>query len=139
MAVSTTYTEVELKEYMHTVLGEVATVLDFSTATSYDESFNEVMYAFDEADVGNVSGIDDMRKLRALARREAWRTAMSEVTPRYDFESVGQTLKRNQFYDNVRRNFQQAIADCLNYDENWKARTHTLTYSDPYQPLELDE
>ena len=61
MAIPAGYTEATLKEYMHTVLGPVATTLGWTVADGdYDEAANEAVAAY---------GVDDVAAVARLAGR----------------------------------------------------------------------
>ena len=74
MPLPTSYSETELKDYMHATLAETASVMGWSVgAGSYDEAINETLFANGVDDSAAITGWEDIRKLRFLARVEAWR------------------------------------------------------------------
>lgn len=98
MAVSTTMTEDDLKDYMHATLRSVADVLGWLPAHGdYDEPANDALLAVGVTTAASVSGIAAIRRLRAAARVEAWRAAMNETAGDYDFRREdGADFKRSQ-------------------------------------------
>lgn len=75
MPIATSYTEDELKAYMHSVLGSSITdVFSFSVAGgSYNEAVNETLYQMEVDTIASISGREAVRKLRVVARMELWR------------------------------------------------------------------
>lgn len=77
MALPTTYTETEVKEYMENVLGDTAHKLGWTVeGNDFDEPTNEVLYVLDLADFTSISSRAEAAKLRVVARMETWRAAM---------------------------------------------------------------
>jgi hypothetical protein len=77
MAAPTSYTEADLKAYMHSLANKAGMNLGWSVANgNYDEPVNEVELVFDAA----IDEITNMLALRAVARRELWRSVMAATT-----------------------------------------------------------
>ena len=140
MAVPTSYTEATLKAYMHTALGAVATALGITVAAgSYDEAVNETLIAYGVSDVTSAT---NMRKVRSLARREAWRTAQASAAGRFDFSADGASYSRSQMHSMIATALATAESDAAQYDA---AGAYTVTigrieYEDPYQaPNPVDD
>ena len=134
MAYPTSYTEATLITYMHTVLSDVATVLAFATATSYSEAVNEAVAAYGASDVTTITGTENLYKLRALARREAWRTACGALAAKFDFTADGHAIRRSDLYNHAKEEMQRAEADALAYDaySGYNVGTATVGYSDDW-------
>lgn len=138
MAAPTAYTEETLKAYMHTVLGAVATALEWSVAGGqYDEPVNEVLLAYDVTDIANATNV---RKLRALARREAWRAAVNSLASNYNFSADGARHDLSQVYEQAQKQLEAAEADTLAYDPDYAVTLGTMdTTYDPYEPVDVTE
>lgn len=98
MPVVTSLTETEVKEYMQAVMGDTASKLGWSVGgNDFDEPANEVLYSLGEADFSFVSLQEDVKKVRAVARVEAWRAAMyytaHETTHSTGAPGTGQTSR----------------------------------------------
>lgn len=137
MALPSTYTENTLKPYLHQVLGNVATVLGWDEASGhYDEPITEAVAAYGADSISEITGRDNLRKLRALARREVWRAVMQAAAGHYDFTTDGQSFKRSQIYTHAEKAFQQAEADCLALgvsDSGYSIGRESVLYPhDPY-------
>lgn len=112
MAIPTGYTEEGLMNYMHAALEGVGDVLGFDPPHGYDDAFYEVMFVYGEDDVTAVSGSHNLRRLRAIARVEAWRKVMAATTGDYDFRREdGATYNRSQMNAQARQNFTQALKE----------------------------
>jgi hypothetical protein len=119
------------------MLGNVATVLGWDEASGhYDEPIAEAVAAYGADAIGDISGRDNLRKLRALARREVWRAVMQAAAAHYDFTTDGQSFKRSQLYTQAEKAFQQAEADCLALgvaDSGYSVGRESIIYPmDPY-------
>jgi len=77
MPLITNYNESEVMQYMEDVLGDTAHKLGWDAASSdFQEPVNEVLLLLDEADFTFVDTAAEAKKVRLLARMEAWRAAM---------------------------------------------------------------
>lgn len=108
MAVPTSYTEQQLAEYMHTVLGAVAADLGFTTVAlgSYAESVNSALIVYGNTDISTITALAGIAEIRALARVQAWKLALSTLSAYYDFSDGTQSLKRSQMFAHA----QEALA-----------------------------
>lgn len=112
MAVVTSYTEESLMNYMHDALNGVGDVLGFEPPFSYSEAFNETMLVYRSNDVTAVSGTLNIRKLRAIARVEAWRMVVSKTAVDYDFRREdGAQYSRSQMNTQARASYAQALKE----------------------------
>lgn len=113
MPVPTAYTEAGLAAYMHAQLGDVATVLGWSTGAgtgNYAEAVDEALIAYG---VGDISLATDIGRLRAAARREAWRLALNSLVARTDFTVDGQQFADSQMVAAARSRLAEAESDAL--------------------------
>lgn len=144
MAPPTSYTEIALATYMDSLLGDLADVLGWAVggvdAGSYKEPVNEALLALGVDDIGDVSGVEPCRRLRIIARREAWRAAVQAVASRYDVESDGQRFKRSQLQAMAAEALAIAEADALAVDPHYRVGVTRVTRKhDPYVYLTDDE
>lgn len=90
------YTADELAVYMRDALAATAYVLGLSDLLTYRNAVTEV---------GLVLGLPapwtDSPRLRALARREAWRLAMAQAAGDYSYSADGASYNRQQVYDHA--------------------------------------
>lgn len=136
MAVPTSYSEGALAQYMHTVLGAVATALGFDVSGGdYDEAVTETLFAYG---VSAIASAADIQKLRALARREAWRLAMNETAGDFDFRADGGQYSRSQFHKQCKEAFESAELEALPYDTvRWAVEVGTV--EDAYDPYAVPD
>lgn len=108
MSLPSAYTRSTLAAYMVTgVLQGTASALEWSsTSGPILEAVNEV-----EFEVGPVVDATDLRALRALARREAWRAAVAGTADRFRVSSDGQTVDLQQVHEHAVAMLGRAEAD----------------------------
>jgi hypothetical protein len=139
MAIPTSYTEATLKAFMHAELREVATALGWTVvAGSYDEPLIETLLAYG---VSDIVAATDIRKLRALARREVWRAVASATAGDHDFSAEGASYSRSQIHAQALAMLTRAESDAGRYDAGGGyavtiSKTH---YADPYQRMTMEE
>ncbi len=138
MAAPTSYTETALKLYMIDILGAVHTALGWTVdSNQYDEAVSETLLAYD---VSAIADATEIRKLRTLARREAWRQAMYETALDYDLSKEGDSSSRSQMHTQAKAMFDLAATEAMIYDaEGYEAVIEDVEYGDPYKPLDEDE
>ncbi len=141
MAIPASYTETTLKAYMHSTLGPVASTLGWSVdGSSYDEAADEAIAAYGVDDVTGIMGRDNIRKLRALARREAWRAVMQATTSHYDLNTDGASRNRSQIHAQATEQYAMADSECMTYEDRYTISPATVGYpGDPYLPPNGDE
>lgn len=98
MAAPSSYTEATLADYMHTALGAVASAMAYTSPASYSEAVNEALLGYGVDDIATISGRENIRKLRALARVQAWKQVIADVTGDYDFSADGGQYSRSQVH-----------------------------------------
>lgn len=77
MAIATTITEDETKQYMEDVLGDTASKLGWSkTGLDFDEPANEVLYTLGQSSYSFATSQSSVKQVRVTARMEVWRAAM---------------------------------------------------------------
>ena len=114
MAYSTAYSEPELAAYLSTVVGSISDVLGWDSGDwHYLEAINEALAAYGTDDIASITGTANVRKLRALARRELWRSVVAGLASFIDFNAPdGQALKESQYQAQATATLQQTEADC---------------------------
>lgn len=141
MPLPAAYTEETLAQFMHTVLGPVASTMDYVTpegdAGDYAEAVNETLLAYDISDIADAT---DIKKVRVLARREAWRKVMDETAGHYDVSADDASYKRSQLHEQAKANFEQAATEAAQYDSaDFSVGIVELTYSDTVGSSTSDE
>ena len=102
MSIPASYTETTLADYMLTVTEAVSNVIGLDSL-SFEESVNDALVAYGVTDIAEATNI---KKLRALARVEAWRRCVESLVAKYDrSRNDGQSQvwdKENQLYTNAK-------------------------------------
>lgn len=111
MPIPAAYTEQELGAYMLGVTGGLGTRLELAVA-DFDEGVTSALLAYGVDDIANA---DDIAKLRALARVEAWRTAWNHATGAYDFTADGSSFKRSELAKQAQAQLEQAEREAMAY------------------------
>ena len=142
MTIPTSYTEAELASYMDAILGPVADALGWSVANGdYDEPVNSAILAYGVDDIADISGRENIEKLRALARVEAWRAVRDATAGHYDFSDGGVSLKRSQMHAQAVKNMDAAIAEAMRFGAyGYEVVIDTIEYvHDPYRYFDDDD
>lgn len=131
MPAPTAYTEATLATFMLAELGDVAGVLGWTTQDAVQEAINEALLVYGVDDIADAT---DIPKLRALARRQAWRSAVNSLTTRYDFTNPEGEYKRSQMVKAAATRLAQVESDAMPYDQNFGAAvvTTVTASADPY-------
>lgn len=138
MPLPNAYTQAHLADYLKKHLGTVAdvlnwNVLDFHIVDAIEEAL--IAYGVDE-----VSEADNIPKLRALARREAWRAAVRQLATKYDISTPsGFSLNRSQLQQMAEKALAQAVEDCRAYDTRLMVTSVAVRRSHPYPVADDDE
>lgn len=117
------YDESALRSYVLVALGNVGAALGWTNATpQVTEAVYDAIYAYGPTDTTvtpptyDVALMTDMRKLRAFAKREAWKQAADATAAWYDIGADGQSLKRSQMSVQAERRYNAAYAEADAYD-----------------------
>lgn len=131
MAAPTAYTEATLATFMLAELGDVAGVLEWTAQSHVQEAINEALLVYG---VSTIADATDITRLRALARRQVWRSAINSLTTRYDFSNPEGEYKRSQMVKAAATRLAQAESDAMPYDPNIGAAivTSITSSADPY-------
>jgi len=141
MTVPTAYTEAELKTYLIMKLGEIATILGWTTATpQLGEAVSDTLLAYGLSDIAGVATPTGIAKLRALGAVMVWRAAVLSLSARFDFTDAEGSYKRSQAYDMALRSLALAEADAAQWGIGTAAvRVQNVVYpEDPYAYLPAD-
>lgn len=95
MSMSTFTTADALAVYMLSEVGPLADDLGL-TVDALMPAVEDVLYGYFGADGGVITDATDTRKLRALARMEAWRTAVAWCAADFDTSADGESLSLSQ-------------------------------------------
>lgn len=138
MPAPTAYTEESLAEYMHTALGPVASALKYSVeGESYAEAVNEALLAFPVDDIADVSGRDNIRKLRMLALFFAWKMVAAHTAGDFDYSADNAGFSRSQVHAQAKASMEALRTDLLEFDPAYAVTVTTVTHRhDPYTHLE---
>lgn len=137
MPLPTVYTEETLALYMHITLGNVAEALGYDVSESYFEAVNETLLDYGVDDLSNAT---DIRKLRALARAQAWRKAANDTAGDYDFKAGDGSYNRSQVHEQCVVNLNMALTEAAAYSDRYQVtRSKAVYIHDPYQYHEEED
>jgi hypothetical protein len=144
MPIPNSYTEKTLAEYMHLMLGKVAKALDLhlgpNDAGDYAEAVNDALLAYGTDTIATITGIDNLQKLRALARVAAWQYVINNFAALYDFSADGASYNRSQLLANAEKALAVAIDGSLPYLPTYQAKIVAVDHrDDPYRYRPEDE
>lgn len=131
MPVPTVYTEAIFRDYMVSVLGQMADILGWDNNTSQVvEAGNDALL---ELGVSNIATVTNIRGLRALGRRAIWRAVVQATTGYYAFTDVGQQqFSRQQINEQARKALELAETECLEWSPAYA--TSIVSVSRPHDP-----
>lgn len=138
MPIPTAYTEGELATYMHATLGELATWLGLlPNTTSYEQQITDSLIAYGVSDIGSAA---DIAKLRAVAKREAWRMAMERTAIAYNISADDQRFDREKIHEHCKNMYNLAASAAAQYvgdDPSYSVQIYTMVDpNDPYKPVD---
>jgi hypothetical protein len=134
MSIPASYTETTLADFMKDQLKGIATMLGWTTTPDdYQEAVNEALLAYGVSDIATISGLANIKKLRALARVQVWKAALAAVAGDFSFSADGGSYQRDQVFQHIKDALQQATTEALVYDPNYAAEISMVDYGrDPY-------
>lgn len=138
MPIPASYTEKTLAEYMHTMLGKTAKALDLhfgpNDAGDYAEAVNDALLAYGTEDISTISGLPNIKKLRALALVCAWQYVVNNFAALYDFSADGASYNRSQLFANAKKALESAESAALLHVANYRARIVAVDHKhNPYR------
>lgn len=133
MPIPTSYTEDSLGAYMHRSLGEMAVLLQLTAdAAGFSDQIADVLIA---CGVDNIASVTDIAKLRAVAKREAWKLAMERTAIAYNIAMDDQRLEREKLHDHAVAMYNSASVQAARYvtdDSSYSVTIYNIR--DPYDP-----
>ena len=144
MPIPSAYTEKTLAEYMHLMLGKTAQALDLhfgpDDAGDYAQAVQDALLDYGAEDIAAISGVDGIRKLRALAKVAAWRHVVNNFAAFYDTSADGASYTRSQLFKQAKESLELAEDEALPYSPNYSARLVRVDHRhDPYRVRPEDE
>ncbi len=131
MTAPTSYTETTLADFMASQLGNFPTIFGWASPDDYQEAVNETLLAYG---VDAITDATNIRKLRSLARVEAWKLVVSKLASDYKFSADGSSFERQQMHEMARKNLAAAEQDAMTYTSDYNAVVGTVTWTnDPYK------
>jgi len=131
MPVPSAYTETTLADFMHSQLGQFPTLFGWTSPASYQEAVNETLLAYG---VDVIASATDIRKLRALARVEAWKQVINELASKFKFQADGSTFEQQQMHEMALKNLTAAERDAMVYTTDYSATVGSIGWTnDPYK------
>lgn len=137
----TVYDEATLKAYMAADLGPMATMLGWTVeGGDYDEIYVSTLLRLGVEDLSGLTGLDNLRKVRAFASVEAWRAVIKALAGRYDFSADGASLSRSQAQVQAAESLSLAEDEAMSYgDWNVATMTSVVHKHDPHTYLEEED
>lgn len=140
MALPTVYTEDSLAQYMQNILGAVATALGYTAPGSYVEAINETLFDYGVAALSDIAGQESIKKLRSLARVQAWQLVVRDTAGDYDFRTGESSFNRSQVHDQATKNLEAARTEAAEYSSTYQVGVETVEHlHDPYRYIPEDE
>lgn len=138
MAAPDIYTEDTLATFMLSQLGDVSGVLGWTALADVQEAVNATLLVYGVDDIADAT---DIAKLRAFAKREAWRLAVASLSTFYDFSNPEGQYKRSQMLAAAGKRLAEAEFDALPFDPavGTAIITGIESTADPYAPFCADE
>jgi hypothetical protein len=131
MPVPTAYTETTLADFMNGQLGQFPAMFGWTSPASYQEAVNETLLAYG---VNAIADATNIRKLRALARVEAWKQVLSELASKFKVQADGSTFERQQMFEMASKSLAAAEQDATIYTTDYSATVGAIGWKeDPYR------
>ena len=125
--------EADLGQFMLDELGPLASDLGWTAPSDVTAAIDDALYAYFDGD-GDIADATDQRKLRALARVEAWRAAVSATAADFDSSTDGQSMALAQRHAQALGRLADARARAAQYRADYGVTVTAVTWAnDPYQ------
>jgi hypothetical protein len=135
MPLPTSYDESELAAFMVTELGPLGTDLGLD-ASALAPAVDDTLFAYFGDAGGAIADATDIRKLRALARGEAWQTAVTWTAADINSSTDGQSLSMAGRHAQAVARLADARNRATRYHADNQVLVTTLTYAvDPFAVL----
>lgn len=123
MPVPTAYTEPQLAEWMYRELGGangIAGTLGWTVAGDefgpFENPIAAALYAY-HGSAGSIDDATDVRKLWALARREAWRAVVQASAGEHDYGTESSRYSRSQIHKQALASLALAESEAAHYED----------------------
>lgn len=137
MAVPTAYSEAQLADFMHSVLGKTASIIGWSSPDSYTEAVYDAAIM---AGVDDVADTTDVAKLRACARLAVWQAVEADTVGYHDFSEDQQSFRMHQVHIQAVAKVKEARREASRHGINAVAMTSTtIRRISPYDMVEDSE
>lgn len=137
MPVPTAYTEDQLAEYMHSVLGQVAVALGLEAPLSYHEAIVDTLLAY--GDGVTIAQATNIKKLRALAKLKAWEVAKAHAAAYVSQSIGGASISTSDMGRMIAENLEAARVYAWAYEPIYAVEVSTVTHYDPYNsPFDIE-
>lgn len=132
--VPTSYSETQLKAYMHSILATVADALGWSVVNNnYDEAVNDTLLAYGESDIADAT---DITKLRALAAVAVWRAAQQAAAGLINWSTFGDKYDFGAIQDKIAKSLALAESNAVSYSADYAVAFTSVRHSqDPYRSV----
>lgn len=138
MAAPTLYSEALFAQYLLDVLKDTATALGWTTQGDVQAAIDETLLALA---VSTIADATEIRKLRAVGRREVWRLVASATAAHYAFSADGASYNRQQIHDHAVAALRLAETDCMAFGiDGYAVRLDKVIFAqDPYGPIPAED
>jgi len=128
---------------MKTALGAVADAVGLTTTPDdYQEAVNAALLTYGADDIAGITGRENIQKLRALAKIEAWKLVLAQTAGDFDFRADGGSYNRSQIYAQAVQSLLLAELDAMALGAliGYQVGVDKLVHiHDPYIYLEDDD
>jgi len=117
MTLPMTYTDHSLAVYMQALLGPIADIAGIVVGESDPGDFTAHIDQIKlELGTADLSGVTDLKSVRAFGSYFAWILAVERLAPLYSLKFEGTALERQQIYEHARQRFALAEYRLLRHD-----------------------
>lgn len=141
MALPTSYTEAELKAFIHSDLGAHAEYLEWTVATgSYDEIVNDALAMYGASSISTITGAANIQKLRTLARLYAMVRVVNQYATKYDFSADGNSVSRSQLHEMAKAELVRIENEAMQYTSAYAVNVQRVDHPhNPYNSIDYDD
>lgn len=137
MTPPTIYTEATLAAFMIAELGQTGSALGLTNAASFTEAVNDAMVEYGVTDISTATNI---KKIRAIAKYMAWKTAMTTVASDYNYSEGVASFSRGSMIDSISKRLSLAEQEAMPYLSTYTIGTATLDFpQNPYKRFNLED
>lgn len=134
MAIPSSYDEDTLKAYMLAALGDLGSVLGLTTG-SFAEAVNDTLLAYGApSGATDIADATDIPKLRAFAKVEAWKVALTAASGRIDWAEAGASFKQSEYRKAAREGLALAQSEAVAYGGGMAGYEVAVGELAPYDP-----